>query len=174
MLTGLQVRTSRRVQRSWRGSYLQSVSTANLEIGWQIELTCSSDLDITSVDWYQGFNRIQRSYSSQSTLVRQSITTDDHGSVYRCFVRSPYAIQHKNIRLSVRGMFVNVEYGVFYSAESLEIILCHVNVGACISYDNDLFCCCCFFGGAHFLLGTMILFLLFYVCSCSSLQLGLN
>ena len=128
MLAGLQVRTSR--------------STTNLEIGWQIELTCSSDFDIISVDWYQGFNRIQRSNSSQSTLVRQSITTDDHGSVYRCFVRSPYAIQSKDIRLSVRGMHVNIDsvrriWSTLFNGISRDYPI-HVNVvvkvHACISH----------------------------------------
>ncbi len=87
---------------------LQFTSSNNLSrliIGSRLSLIkCSSDLDVTRVEWYRGNNKVTSSYGSYSYLRRSGIViTDDEGLQYKCSAISPYVTQEKNITFSVIG-----------------------------------------------------------------------
>ena len=91
--TGLQITTNSDITRLIIGSTVSSIK-------------CSSDLDVTRVEWYQGNDKTISSYGSYSYLRHSGIvTTDDEGLQYRCLAIGPYSTQDKNITFSVKGTY---------------------------------------------------------------------
>ncbi len=89
--TGLQITTSNDPSRVHIiGSRISSIR-------------CSSDLDVTRVEWYQGSNKVTSSYRSYSYLRYSGIVTTDDGFPYRCSAISPYVTQEKNITIFIIG-----------------------------------------------------------------------
>ncbi len=68
-----------------------------------VSIRCSSDLDVTRVEWYENGNRVISSGYSYSSSWHSSLLVTTEGLQYRCSAISPYVTQEKNITFSVIG-----------------------------------------------------------------------
>ena len=71
-----------------------------LTLGESAYINCSSDLDVTRIDWISH----RRGYSTRSLgLLFDQVTLDMHGAQYTCRVTSPYGVQERTITVVTEG-----------------------------------------------------------------------
>ena len=75
-----------------------------LIIGESATLICSSDLDVSKIEWFaQYYEALANSTSQPITLVFNQVSLDMHGAQYTCHVTSPYGIQERTITVITEG-----------------------------------------------------------------------
>ena len=75
-----------------------------LIIGESATLICSSDLDVSKIEWFaQNDENLVNSTRQTITLVFNKVTLDVHGAQYTCRVTSPYGIQERTITVVTEG-----------------------------------------------------------------------
>ena len=75
-----------------------------LIIGESATLICSSDLDVSKIEWFAQHNEVLVNSTRQSiTLVFNQVSLDMHGAQYTCHVTSPYGTQERNITVITEG-----------------------------------------------------------------------
>ena len=110
---GLQIQTLKTslVRTGWYNrvrSITEYLNSPNLTVGTTgVRFKCSSDLDVTRIEWYREDNLTSTSSSSTAYVNHGMVSTDDEGTEYSCSVISPYANQTKEIILSVMRMYIN-------------------------------------------------------------------
>ena len=78
-------------------------------MGQELRLECSSDLDARLIELFRNGMKIASSSNSSSiSFLHGQVSTDDEGLQYTCRVTSPYAVQEKNITLSVMGKLTSL------------------------------------------------------------------
>ena len=75
-----------------------------LTVGKTANISCSSDLDITSIVWLDSdMIPVVESVTSDVRLQFLPVSTVSHGQRYTCRVYSPYGIQEKVVTISSRS-----------------------------------------------------------------------
>ena len=80
-----------------------TTSAARLRVGQRATFQCSSDLDPTSITWYEN-GTVVPSFSGQ--VSKNPVSSNDEDRVLRCLVASPYGQQERNIRVKTYGKLV--------------------------------------------------------------------
>ena len=63
-------------------------------------ITCTSDLDVASIEWLYGGTVISSSTEDQLEFTFSPVTDTLHNADYTCRVTSPYGIQEDTIQLT--------------------------------------------------------------------------
>lgn len=63
-------------------------------------LTCSSDLDVTSVEWLYNGRVVAHTALPELQLMFAPVNDSVHGREYTCQVTSPYGIQQNSVSIS--------------------------------------------------------------------------
>ena len=84
-----------------------------LTVGDTVSIVCSTDLDVTTIEWIRDGitvdtlamnNATVDNTSSQSmTLVLDPVSADHHNSRYTCRVTSPYGVQEETVNITVQS-----------------------------------------------------------------------
>ena len=77
-----------------------TASAARLSVGQRATFHCSSDLDPTSITWYEN-GTVVPSFSGQ--VSKNPVSSNDEGRVFRCLVASRYGQQERNIIVKTYG-----------------------------------------------------------------------
>ena len=74
------------------------------DVGEQTSVVCSSDLDVTLIEWIYNYNVVvQTSAVEQLSLVFNPVNDSMHGRQYTCRVTSPYGIQEETIQVTAES-----------------------------------------------------------------------
>ena len=87
---------------------LQIVSSDNVfVVGEMASLTCSSDLDVTTIEWLLGGQVVMANTAQQELVLNFNPVPDTiHNSEYTCRVTSPYGTQEASHRVNAEGSYV--------------------------------------------------------------------
>ena len=66
-------------------------------------MTCSSDLDVTSIEWLYNLQVVSSSTASELQLVFSPVNDSVHGQEYTCRVTSSYGIQEQTVQPFVQS-----------------------------------------------------------------------
>ena len=78
---------------------------ATLQVGRTASLTCSSDLDVTSIEWLHSGQVVATTTNQQELeLVFSPVNDTIHGREYTCRVTSPYGAQERSVITTVASM----------------------------------------------------------------------
>ena len=76
-----------------------------LQVGQSASLTCSSDLDVSSIEWLYSGQVVARSMGEQELKLEFDPVNDTiHGREYTCRVTSPYGSQERSVITTVASM----------------------------------------------------------------------
>jgi len=77
------------------------VSSINMPLafGSNASIVCSTDLDVTTIEWIRGGVTVDTSSSQSLTLVLDPVY---HNTQYTCRVISPYGVQEKTVDITVQ------------------------------------------------------------------------
>lgn len=87
MLSGLSIRRSNNV----------------FTVGESASVTCTSDLDVTSIEWLYNLQVVSYSTASELQLVFSPVNDSIHGREYTCRVTSSYGIQELTVQPFVQS-----------------------------------------------------------------------
>ena len=76
-----------------------------LTIGDTVSIVCSTDLDITTIEWIRDGVTVSNSSSQSLTLLLDPVSAGHHNTQYTCRVTSPYGVQEETVDIIVRSMF---------------------------------------------------------------------
>ena len=87
---------------------LQIEGSSIVTVGQSASLTCSSDLDVSSIEWLYGGQVVARSTSRQELELEFNPVNDTiHGREYTCRVTSPYGSQEETVSIVAEGASYN-------------------------------------------------------------------
>ncbi len=92
------------------GTTIIGAAVDPIPVGTCETLTCTTDLDVDSIEWVLvgGANQedlvVVSSSSQEAELVFAPITDRDHEMDYKCVVTSPYGTQEQRITVVVEGI----------------------------------------------------------------------
>jgi hypothetical protein len=72
-------------------------------VGEYTAITCSFDLEFTSIQWIYNNEVIMSSSSSAIDLSFNPVNDSIHGRQYTCRVTTPYGVQEQNVTIIVQG-----------------------------------------------------------------------
>jgi len=82
-------------------------------LGQAVRCTCSSDLQLTHIEWYkqdqsgpfcsQNITQFSRRLNEMSTAIIIP-STDDHGKILTCVTNTPYGPQNKTVVMDIESM----------------------------------------------------------------------
>ena len=74
-----------------------------LIIGTSASINCTSDLDVTTIEWLDGMGTVvvMSSIDAILGLELDPVTSDLHNQVFTCRVTSPYGTQEQNITVEI-------------------------------------------------------------------------
>ena len=77
------------------------ISSINMPLpfGSNASIVCSTDLDVTTIEWIRDGVTVDTSSSQSLTLVLDSVY---HNTQYTCRVISPYGVQEKTVDITVQ------------------------------------------------------------------------
>ena len=79
-------------------------ASAPLTVGDTAAITCSSDLDVSSIEWVYDDQVVLSSVGQQELeLVFNPVNDTIHNKTYTCRVTSPYGVQEHKVTLTVTG-----------------------------------------------------------------------
>jgi len=88
---------------SWLpGLQISSVQTP-LTIGNTVSIMCSTDFDVTTIEWIREGITVANSTSQSLTLLMDPVSADHHNTQYTCRVTTPYGIQEKRVNITVQS-----------------------------------------------------------------------
>jgi len=64
---------------------------------------CSTDLDVTTIEWITDGITVVNSTSQSLTLLLDPVSADHHNTQYTCRVSTPYGSQEKTINITVQS-----------------------------------------------------------------------
>jgi len=64
---------------------------------------CSTDLDVTTIEWITDGITVVNSTSQSLTLLLDPVSVDHHNTQYTCRVSTPYGSQEKTINITVQS-----------------------------------------------------------------------
>jgi len=64
---------------------------------------CSTDLDVTTIEWIRDGIAVANSSDQSLTLLLDPVSADHHNTQYTCRVTSPYGIQEQTVNITVQG-----------------------------------------------------------------------
>ena len=73
-----------------------------LPYGSTASIVCSTDLDVTTIEWIRDGVSVDTSRSQSLTLVLDPVCVDHHNAQYICRVTSPYGVQEKTVDITVQ------------------------------------------------------------------------
>lgn len=74
-----------------------------LSVGEYVTITCSFDLEFTSMEWIYNNKVVVSSSSQQIGLSFSPVNDSIHGRQYTCRVTTQYGLQEKNVTILVHG-----------------------------------------------------------------------
>ena len=80
------------------------VSSINMPLsyGSTVSIVCSTDLDVTTIEWIRDGVTVDTSSSQSLTLVLDPVSADYHNTQYTCRVTSPHGVQEKTVDITVQ------------------------------------------------------------------------
>jgi len=72
-----------------------------LTISDTVSIMCSTDLDVTTIEWIRDGITVANSASKSLSLLLDPVSADHHNTQYTCRVISPYGIQEETINITV-------------------------------------------------------------------------
>ncbi len=72
-----------------------------LRVGQRANFHCSSDLEPTSIYWYEN-STIVSSFGGQ--MLMNPVSTNNENKLFKCVITSPYGSQERNVRVMTYGM----------------------------------------------------------------------
>ena len=74
-----------------------------LTVGDTVSISvCSTDLDVTIIEWTRDGVTVSNSSSQSLTLVLDPVSNDHHDTQYTCRVTSPYGVQKETVNITVQ------------------------------------------------------------------------
>ena len=74
-----------------------------LTVGDTVSISvCSTDLDVTIIEWTRDGVTVSNSSSQSLTLVLDPVSNDHHDTQYTCRVTSPYGVQEEKVNITVQ------------------------------------------------------------------------
>lgn len=73
-------------------------------VGDIVAITCSFDLNVTSIEWVYNSEVVVSSTASQLDLTFSPVNDTVDNRVYTCRVTTPYGEQEENITIRVQGI----------------------------------------------------------------------
>jgi len=64
---------------------------------------CSTDLDVTTIEWITDGITVVNSTSQSLTLLLEPVSADHHNTQYACRVSTPYGSQEETINITVQS-----------------------------------------------------------------------
>jgi len=64
---------------------------------------CSTDFDVTTIEWIREGITVANSTSQSLTLLMDPVSADHHNTQYTCRVTTPYGIQEKRVNITVQS-----------------------------------------------------------------------
>jgi len=90
------------------GLQLSAVVTP-LTISDTVSIMCSTDFDVTTIEWIRDGITVANSSNQSLSLLLDPVSADHHNTQYTCRVISPYGIQEETINITVQSKsFVRV------------------------------------------------------------------
>ena len=74
-----------------------------LTISDTVSIMCSTDLDVTTIEWIRDGTTVTTSSSQSLTLLLDPVSADHHNTQYTCRVTSPYGTQEETIDITVQS-----------------------------------------------------------------------
>jgi len=76
-----------------------------LTVGDTVRIVCSTDLDVTKIEWIRDDIIVISSSSQSLTLLLDPVSTDHHNTQYTCRVSNPYGhgIQEDTVDVTVQS-----------------------------------------------------------------------
>lgn len=78
-------------------------SSSVFTVGESASMTCSSDLDVTSIEWLYNLQVFSSSTASELQLVFSPVNDSINGQEYTCRVTSSYGIQEQTVQPFVQS-----------------------------------------------------------------------
>lgn len=78
-------------------------SSSVFTVGESASMTCSSDLDVTSIEWLYNLQVVSSSTASELQLVFSPVNDSINGQEYTCRVTSSYGIQEQTVQPFVQS-----------------------------------------------------------------------
>ena len=80
------------------------ISSINMPLpyGSTASIVCSTDLDVTTIEWIRDGVTVDTSRSQSLTLVLDPVSADYHNTQYTCRVTSPHGVQEKTMDITVQ------------------------------------------------------------------------
>lgn len=97
-------------------------------IGEPASMTCSSDLDATSIEWLYNHQIVSYSNNSELELLFNPVNDSIHGEEYTCRVTTSYGIQEQTVQPFVQSMLLYLLVTTC-QLQSVNIILLLVPIG---------------------------------------------
>ena len=74
-----------------------------LNVGRAVPIVCSTDLDVTTIEWIRDGLTVGNSSTQSLTLVLNPVSADYHNTQYTCRVTSPYGVQEETLNITVQS-----------------------------------------------------------------------
>ena len=84
------------------GIQVSSIQTP-LTVGDTVSIVCSTDLDVTTIEWIRDGVSVGNSSSQSLTLVLNPVSSEYHNTQYTCRVKSPYGVQEETVNITVQS-----------------------------------------------------------------------
>ena len=96
------------------GLEISSVA-APLTINDTVSIMCSTDLDVTTIEWVRDGITVASSSNQSLTLLLDPVSADHHNTQYTCRVSTPYGTQEKTINITVqsKSLHLRILYSLF-------------------------------------------------------------
>ena len=73
-------------------------------VGAFANISCSFDMDLTTVQWLYNGNVVATSTSHHVQLLFNPVNDTIHGREYRCRAMTPFGVQERSILIRVQGI----------------------------------------------------------------------
>ena len=74
-----------------------------LTVGDTASVVCSTDLDVTTIEWITDGVTVGNSSGQSLTLLLDPVSADHHNTQYTCRVTGPYGVEEKTVDITVQG-----------------------------------------------------------------------
>jgi len=74
-----------------------------LTISDTVSIMCSTDLDVTTIEWIMDGSTVINSSSQSLALLLDPVTVNHHNTQYTCRITSPYGTQEETINITVQS-----------------------------------------------------------------------
>ena len=94
-----------------------------LTISDNVSIMCSTDLDVTTIEWITDGSTLVDSSSQSLSLLLDPVTVDHHNTQYICRVSTPYGTQEETINITVQSkLYILLVAGHLYGKQ-IEIMM---------------------------------------------------